>query len=140
MIVILLALPKKTHIEALQPVPEDVLLIGKEHYVPVIKSFSHSYGVSYSTMERIIDCENREYDPRLQSRIKYNREQIARYPHWGNVGDYERSYGLVQIHIPSGNKWKGKTITKEQAQDPYFSIEFLAERLSRGKGRLWSCY
>lgn len=113
---------------------------GKEAYIPVIRDFAEKYKVSPAEIERIIDCENEEYDPKLQSRIRYTEGQISRHPDWGIVGEREKSFGLVQIHLPAGNKWKGKTITKEQATDPIFSIEFLAYQLSKGNGPMWSCY
>lgn len=52
------------------------------------------------------------------------------------VGDIGNSFGLVQIYLPA---WKGK-ITKEQALDPEFAVDFLAEKLSKGQGNLWTCY
>jgi hypothetical protein len=66
-------------------------------------------------MHRVISCE---------SQYKYNA-----------VGDGGFSHGLVQIHGPS---WP--TISVAQSTDPEFAIEFLAQKLSMGQGRLWSCY
>lgn len=51
------------------------------------------------------------------------------------VGDSGYSRGLVQIH---SRYWP--EITDEMAFDPEFAITFLAEKLSEGKGRLWTCY
>ena len=116
------------------------LPVGKEHYLDMINYFAEKYSVSSSKMIKIMDCENKAYDPLLQSGIRYTAGQIARNPSWGEVKDFEKSFGLVQLHIPAGNKWQGKTITKEQAQNPEFSIEFLAERLSKEKGKMWTCY
>jgi hypothetical protein len=130
-------------IDPTDPITEPIdtpLPVGKEHYLDMINYFAEKYSVSSSKMIKIMDCENRAYDPLLQSGIRYTAGQIARNPSWGEVGDYEKSFGLVQIHLPAKNKWQGKIITKEQAQDPEFSIEFLAERLSKGKGKMWTCY
>lgn len=51
------------------------------------------------------------------------------------VGDRGNSFGLVQIHLPSH-----PSITKEQALDEEYAIDFLAKNLSEGKGYLWTCY
>lgn len=90
------------------------------------------YHVSESEMWRIMKCENKELDPKLQSRIIYNFSDPKR----GIVkGEREMSYGLVQIHLPDH-----KNISYEQATDPAFSIDYLAEQLSLGHGSQWSCY
>ena len=51
------------------------------------------------------------------------------------MGQREQSFGLVQIHLPAH-----RTITKEQALDPEFAIDFLAKNLAQGRGTMWSCY
>jgi soluble lytic murein transglycosylase-like protein len=81
----------------------------------LITEKANKYGVSEEVMHAVIKCES-----------TYNKNAI---------GDQGNSYGLVQIHLPS---WKN--ITKEQALDPEFAISFLAEKLSEGKGNLWTCY
>jgi hypothetical protein len=48
-------------------------------------------------------------------------------------GVREESYGLVQIHLPSHPH-----ITKEQAIDPEFAIDYIAKHLTNGTDR-WSC-
>lgn len=70
-----------------------------------------------------MECENRELDPKLQSRI-INKK-----------GEREKSYGLVQIHLPSH-----PNVSYTQATDPEFSVKFLAKNLSEGKGGMWTCY
>jgi len=129
----------RAELEPSEPIEED-FPIGKEHYQEAIAFFSKKYNVSQETIERIMICENVNFEPEKQSLHKYNQGQISRNPSWGKVGDREKSFGLVQIHLPAGHKWKGQTITKEMAQDPFLSIEFLAYHLSKGEGRWWSCY
>jgi soluble lytic murein transglycosylase-like protein len=82
----------------------------------LIHEASLNYGVSEALMRRIIACES-TFNPNA-------------------IGDGGYSFGLVQIHLPS---WRG-TITKEQALDPVFAVDFLAQKLSTGQGRLWTCY
>lgn len=73
------------------------------------------YNVSPSLMKKVIFCES-SYNPKA-------------------VGDGGTSFGLSQIHTPA---WPN--ITKEQAFDEDFAIEFMAEKFSKNKQNLWSCY
>lgn len=81
----------------------------------IVEHYSHVYGVSKVQMERIISCES-----------GWNTN--AHNPKG------EDSWGLVQI-----NRKAHPDISIEQATNPYFSIPFLAENLSKGKSRMWSC-
>lgn len=51
------------------------------------------------------------------------------------IGDAGQSYGVAQIHLPSH-----PTVTKEQALDPNFAIEWTAQQFSKGKAEMWTCY
>lgn len=51
----------------------------------------------------------------------------------GGVGT--TSWGLVQIHLP-----KNPTITKAQALDPKFSLDFIIKEFAKGNQEKWSCY
>lgn len=51
------------------------------------------------------------------------------------VGDNGNSLGLVQIHMPAH-----KNITREQAFDTVFSIEYMAKEFSLGHQNIWTCY
>lgn len=146
----LLSIPQQNHVQSLQSFEyeETVLLheptvqespVGKTHYIDDIYFFAQKYQVSADTMMKIINCENKSYDPKLQSFHRYTEGQISRNPGWGEIGDREKSYGLVQIHIPAGHTWNGDRITKEMAQDPYLSIEFLAYHISKGNISWWTC-
>lgn len=73
------------------------------------------YGVSSELMRKIIHCES-SFNP------------LA-------VGDNGYSFGLVQIHLPSHPQ-----VTREQALDPEFAVTFLADKLSKNQGYLWTCY
>ena len=88
------------------------------------KVASERYGVSYELMLKIMSCENKDLDPDLQSYV----------PDPTGPNGMEDSWGLVQIHLPSN-----KGVTKEQATDPEFALNFLAKGLSEGQCRKWSC-
>lgn len=83
----------------------------------LIAHFATQYNVSSSTMTKIIACES-SFRPNII-----------------NSTSREYSVGLVQINLKAHTK-----ITEEQAKNPVFAVEFLAENLSKGKGRMWSCY
>ncbi len=95
----------------------------KEEYVEFVYLKAEQYGVGADLMISIINCENRDWNPTLQSYAKYKN------------GEREQSYGLVQIHLPAH-----PSISYEQATNPEFSINFLAENLAEGRASMWSCY
>ena len=80
-----------------------------------LRAISEATGVSYDTMYAVIDCES-GFNPNA-------------------VGDSGHSFGLVQIYLDYH-----PTVTKSQALDPDFAIEFLADKLSKNQGYLWTCY
>lgn len=105
-------------------------------------AYADKYQVSRETMIRKTKCEApivekdgvRYYDHEdPQSRIRYNEGQIARNPEWGSVGERENSWGPAQIHLPAHPE-----ITKEQASNPDFALNFMADHLSKGKDK-WTC-
>ena len=81
-------------------------------------------------MHQIISCES-GYNHKIQSHHTYHGSNA---PVGYSVNDREESYGLVQIHIPVHD------VTKEQALDPQFAIDFLAKNIARGKASMWSCW
>lgn len=97
--------------------------VQQQDPVELVYHYAEIFGVQPDLMLQVINCENPEWIPALQSRI------IQR------DGTREDSWGLAQIHLPSH-----PTITKEQAQDPAFAIRFLADNLSKGNGNMWTCY
>jgi len=82
---------------------------GDEIPVEVIREIISRYatGTKAYQIERTIYCESNNKN--VQSYIVKN-------------GIREESYGIAQIHLPSHN------ITKEQALDPEYSINFMSER------------
>lgn len=89
----------------------------------MIKAQAKKYPVNEEEVFKTLKCENRGFEPEKQSDV------IDKY------GKREDSWGLAQIHLPSH-----PNITKEQAQDPNFSIEFIVKNFSKGNKEIWSCY
>lgn len=80
-------------------------------------------------MVGIINCES-QWSTTIQSNHRYTTNAPRGY----KPGDREQSYGLVQIHLPAHPH-----ITKEQATDPEFAIEFLAKNIKDGRQGMWTC-
>lgn len=51
------------------------------------------------------------------------------------VGDVGTSYGLVQIHLPAH-----RDITKEQALDPEFALNYIVDQFLAGRQGQWTCW
>lgn len=103
-------------------VPKELMVYTKNDLIQLTYKYAEIYNVNPKTMLNIINCENTEWDIDLQSRI-INKKGIR-----------EESYGLSQIHLPSH-----PDISKEQATDPDFALEFMAKNISKGKISMWSC-
>lgn len=110
-----------------QPVPPKVLTVSE-----LVVKYSDQYKVSAMTMSATIKCENKQLDPKLQSYMRYTRD----HPEWGvKKGEREKSFGLVQIHLPAH-----PDISYAQATDPDFAIKFMASEFSKGRAWQWTCY
>ncbi len=52
-----------------------------------------------------------------------------------STGDYGTSIGIAQIHLPAH-----QDISKDQALDPYFSLDWAAYQFSIGNQAIWTCW
>lgn len=81
-------------------------------------------------MERIIGCES-GWQTAVQSNHRYPTDR----PHEGlKAGQREQSFGLVQIHLPAH-----PSVSKAQATNPEFAIDFLGKNIAAGRMSMWSC-
>ena len=55
--------------------------------------------------------------------------------HITKSGVRERSFGIVQIHLPSH-----PAVTEAQAMDVDYSVQFITEAFRRGQQRWWTCW
>lgn len=122
----------------------------EEELLLLAEKYANIHGVSSAKVKQIVICEapwlidkdgiytykgGRYYNENdAQSRIRYNAGQIARNPDWGEVGEREKSFGPGQIHEPAH-----PNITREQAVDPDFTLDFMAEMIAEGKSGMWTC-
>lgn len=103
---------------------------NKEIVEDLVDKYSAKYGVSKTAMLRTLKNENNTFEFCRQSDMKYKAGNRWGFP----AGTREKSYGVAQIHLPD-NK-----VTKEQACDPEFSVEFMAKHFAMGKQRMWMGY
>lgn len=87
----------------------------KETIQDMADRIADEYDVSRATVRAVIQCES-NWNPQA-------------------IGDHGHSRGLVQIY---DDYWP--EVSHQEAHDPEFSIRFLAEKLSEGRGSLWTCY
>lgn len=89
------------------------------------KEVALSHNLNADHFVKVIECETmHSWDPFIQSTYPNERD-----------GGRELSFGLVQIHLPDH-----KNVSKEQAQDPEFAFEFMADYWDQGQENQWSCY
>lgn len=109
------------------PVEEDIIpatTTDKLLALDLIEKAALKYGVSQNIILKTIDCETGgTFNPLIQST-------------WINKkGQQEESYGLAQIHMPDHPE-----ISRLQAEDPIFSVNYMALQMSRGNYSMWSCF
>lgn len=80
-----------------------------------IVKYAKIYNVSAKEMTLVMKCES------------------GLNPH--AIGDHGTSYGLSQIHLPAH-----PDISKQQAFDVDFSVEFMAKSFSQGNQGMWTCW
>ncbi len=68
----------------------------------------------HSDLEAIVKCES-NFKPKA-------------------IGDHGKSYGIFQINLPTHPE-----ITKAQAKDPYWSINWAIDQQAKGNLGIWTC-
>lgn len=101
-------------------------------YDDIVRAHATKYGISYTLITAIISCENYGRDRYKQSDLYYSftNEKLGIIKN-----EREYSWGLVQINLHYN-----PNVSLEQAQDPSFSIDFLAKNLAKGNHSWWSSY
>ena len=122
----------ETETEIQHPSERVIEIPIRQQYENLVDEYAYQYGVSSRLMKAIITCENTEWNPKQQSNLLYNftKAELGIFK-----GEREYSFGLVQINLHYN-----PNITYEQATDPEFSIELLANWLSKGYHSRWGCY
>jgi soluble lytic murein transglycosylase-like protein len=90
----------------------------------LIDQYAKKYSVDPSEMRAVINCES-GFDPSTQSMV----------PAPSGPNGREDSWGLAQIHLPAHSD-----ISRAQAVDPDFALNFMAYNFSVGNKSIWTCY
>lgn len=118
-----------TKLNAEEVIPSSPKVYTKSELIDKVYQYAKIWKNDPQKIINTINCEDKDWDPNLQSELTYKSGN-----RWGFAGGtQEKSYGLVQIHLPDH-----KDITKEQATDPDFALNYIAEHLGRDDS--WSCY
>ena len=88
-----------------------------------ISEMAAKYGINGNRFLATLKCESGLKS--IQSRI----------PKKGGPNGREDSWGIAQINLPSH-----PTVTRAEAMDPYFAIEWAAKHFSMGHASMWSCF
>jgi hypothetical protein len=98
----------------------------------LVHKYAGKYKVSAKEMMGTIRCENSTLDPKLQSNHRYPKDSKK----WKvKKGEREKSFGIVQIHLPDHSD-----VSYQQATDPEYSVEFMAKKFAKKRQHEWSCY
>lgn len=81
----------------------------------IITSYAIHYGIPAGPLVATLRCES-----------NFNS---------GAVGDHGSSFGVAQIHLPAHTE-----ISKAEALDPLWSINWAAEQFAAGHANEWTCY
>ena len=81
----------------------------------IVEAYAVKYGIPAKPLIDTLSCESH-----------FNASAI---------GDKGKSFGVAQIHLPSH-----PNITKEQALDPLWAIDWTAQQFKAGKAKMWTCY
>ena len=81
----------------------------------IIEAYAIHYGIPAQPLIDTLACESR-FNP-------------------DSIGDKGTSFGLAQIHLPAHPE-----ITRQEALDPLWSIDWAAKQFSEGHASMWSCF
>lgn len=87
----------------------------------LIYQASEKYGIDQDVLYNVLYCES-TLNPNAQG-------------DWSTTTKSYTSFGIAQIHLPSHPE-----ITKDQALDPVFAIDWTAKQMSEGRSWQWTCW
>lgn len=111
--------------------PVQNTLSDKEYVEVLVAQYSTAYKIDSVSLMNTIQNENDTFDFDRQSELKYKEGNRWGFP----AGTQEKSYGICQIHLPDHPE-----ISYEQAIDPDFCIEYMAQQFAQGNASQWMGY
>jgi hypothetical protein len=109
---------------AVSPVVLSELPISPNGAQSLIASAASKYGVSYIQLYNTLLCESEGFRD-IQSQI----------PHRGGPNGLENSWGIAQINLDYN-----PNVTRLQALDIKWSINYAAQAFSKGQQSKWTCW
>lgn len=105
--------------------PPTVIMVpsSQDAISAIVASTAAKYGIDQTRFHDTLWCESRF------------QEGQSRYTDSTGPNGREDSWGIPQIHLPDH-----PTITREQAQDPLFAIDWAGSEFAAGRAWQWSCY
>jgi hypothetical protein len=91
----------------------------------IAKSASVRYGADFPRLWATVNCEDPGLDPNQQSNV----------PDKKGPGGRENSWGLTQIDLDYN-----PDISKQDAEDPSWSLDLMARNFAQGRESLYHCY
>lgn len=98
-----------------EPLTPPVINYTTNQIESLVNVYADKYDVPRSTMQKVVSHESSYV--------------------WDTVGDNGTSFGVAQIHLPDHSD-----ITKKQAMDPNYSLDWMAKNIKAGKGQMWTGY
>lgn len=103
--------------------PQDKSFSESSTLIPLAEQIAGDYGLNKDEFLSVIECESAGWQ-NIQSFV----------PGYGPNGR-EDSWGLAQIHLPDHPE-----VTRKQALNPEFALEWMAYRWEKGHQSDWSCW
>ncbi len=104
---------------------------NKECVKNLVVVYAKKYHVSAKKMMQTLSNENDTFDFNRQSDCIYKKGNKWKM----KAGSREQSYGIAMIHLPDH-----PDITKKEATDPVFAVEFMAKQFAMGNQHQWMGY
>lgn len=112
-----------------QDLPRGEVLTPQPTVEAQIRDIAVLHGIDPDKYLALIKCENKALDPNAQSNLRYPFSDSKR----GIVkGERERSFGLLQSHLPDH-----PDITMAQATSAEWSLNWGAEHIKAGRTWMW---
>lgn len=118
-------------VETIEKTPCMVQESDRECVERLVGIYAKKYKVSAGSMMNTLENENHTFDFDRQSGLKYKKGNRWKQP----AGSREQSFGIAQIHLPDH-----PNVTMEEATDPEFAVEFMAQNFAKGKQSMWMGY
>lgn len=108
---------------------------------PIVQTLDQTTDMSTSTVRALIEASAAKYGVNAvqlrntlwcESQYKIGQSE---YPDASGPNGREDSWGVAQIHLPDH-----PDVSREQAQDITFAVDWAAKEFAAGRATQWTCY